>query len=87
MTLSDLTRMAAAQSGRSHAICHAVAQEFLHMIVTAATKGKPVILKGSMTFYTKTRKPRPARNPRNGDVVMLPVRRVMLCRWPGRRIP
>ena len=42
---------------------------------------KTIELRGSGTFYTKERKPRPARNPRTGEICPLGRRRVALFRF------
>lgn len=59
----------------------------LNFIVESVANGDEVQIRGAMTFYGKIRKPRPARNPRTGEVVPLLERRVMLCRFPRKKIP
>lgn len=58
----------------------------LNLIVESVANGDEVQIRGAMTFYGKIRKPRPARNIRTGEVVPLLERRVMLCRFLGRKI-
>ena len=42
---------------------------------------KTIEIRGFGTFYTKERKPRPARNPRTGEICPLDKRRVALFRF------
>ncbi len=45
--------------------------------------GRNIQIRGFGTFLTKVRKKRPARNPKTGDVVPLPERRVPLFKFSG----
>lgn len=55
-------------------------EHFDGVIAEHLNEGRKVELRNFGTFYPKTRKARPARNPRTGAVVWLPVRRVALWR-------
>lgn len=85
-TRLDLAQATARASGMPVPTCDAVIQEFFNVVATALKMGHMVQLRGAMTFYARTRVARPARNPRTGEVVMLPRRQVALCRWPTGRV-
>ena len=55
--------------------------QFFEVIKDNLAQGKRIELRGFGTFYTKTRKARPVRNPRTGEEVKLPERRVPLLRF------
>jgi DNA-binding protein HU-beta/integration host factor subunit beta len=44
-------------------------------------QGKTMEIRGFGTFITKNRKPRPARNPKSGEVIQLYKRRVPLIKF------
>ncbi len=84
VTLLDLTVSTAKGCGRSQVDCNKVIREFFAAVVRNVAAGRAAELRGHFTIYPRTRKPRPARNPRTGEVVPLPERRVMLGRFaPG----
>lgn len=80
-TKADLIQDTAAASGRTQTECRAGIEAFLKKVFLAANSMAPVEIRGFGTFYTKERKPRPARNPRTGAIVPLPKRRVLLFRY------
>lgn len=59
-----------------------VVDMLLRIIPHRVSQGESVEIKKAMTFYPAHRKARPARNPRTGEVVMVPERTVMACRFP-----
>lgn len=77
----DLIQDTAAASGRTQTEVRAVIEKFLAAVFQCAKKEWPVEIRGFGTFYTKERKPRPARNPRTGAIVPLPKRRILLFRY------
>jgi nucleoid DNA-binding protein len=56
-------------------------EQLLETISKILETGTHIELRGFGTFYTKIRKPRPARNPKTGDVVLLPRRVVALFKF------
>ena len=60
-----------------------VVQKTLDYITEALIKGETVELRNFGVFEVKTRKPRRARNPRTGEPVDVPARRVVTFK-PGR---
>jgi len=55
--------------------------QLLETISKILETGNHIELRGFGTFYTKIRKPRPARNPKTGEIVPLPRRVVPLFKF------
>ena len=60
---------------RKHAPADTV-DEFLHAVIGALKNGHHIEIRGFGTFRVKERKPRTARNPRTGETVPVPARKV-----------
>ena len=58
-----------------------VVEELIKTISNILEEGKAIEIRCFGTFYTKIRKPRPARNPKTGVVVQLPRRIVPLFKY------
>ena len=54
---------------------------FLDTVKDYLKAGRKIEIRGFGTFYTKTRLPRPARNPHNGDFFQVPKRTVPLLKF------
>lgn len=80
-TRATLTQQAAKLSGRPQHECEMVANAFFEVVMDAVALGASVELRKHFTFVPRTRKARPARNPRTGDVVPLLERKTMWCRF------
>jgi DNA-binding protein HU-beta/integration host factor subunit beta len=83
MTKAELISETAKNSGHSHAECRMVIEVFLKLIPVMATTEKIIELRNFGTFIVKWRKPRPARNPRTGEVIKLLRRKVLLLKFPS----
>ena len=81
ITKQDLIHEASVSSGRTQLETRAVAEQFMKVIVERLYEGKTVEIRGFGTFYTKERKPRPARNPRTGEICPLDWRLAALFRF------
>jgi nucleoid DNA-binding protein len=81
VTKQDLIQEASRSSGRSQAEARVVVEEFMKVVAELLEVGKMIEIRGFGTFYAKDRKPRPARNPRTGEVCPLGPRRVPLFRF------
>lgn len=75
-TKHDLIADVSRYTGLTQADTKIVIEELLETIATTLEAGKNIEIRGFGTFYTKVRKPRPARNPKTGEVVPL-LRRVV----------
>lgn len=51
-----------------------VVDSFLDAVKDTLTEGENIEIRGFGTFKVKERKPRPARNPRTGEQVLVPAR-------------
>ena len=81
VTKQDLIQEASRSSGRSQAETRQVAETFMKVVSNLLEAGKVIEIRGFGTFYAKERKPRPARNPRTGEICHLAARRVALFRF------
>jgi integration host factor beta subunit len=76
MTKADLVEQIATSTGLTKKDTAEAVDEFLGAIKKALRDGQHIEIRGFGTFKVKERKARTARNPRTGDPVPLPSRRV-----------
>ena len=81
ITKQDLIQESSLSSGHPQTETRAVAEQFMKVILEMLYDEKTIEIRGFGTFYTKERKPRPARNPRTGEICPLDKRRVALFRF------
>jgi nucleoid DNA-binding protein len=80
-TKYDLIASVSKFTGLTQADTRIVVEELLETISKYLESDNTIEIRGFGTFYTKIRKPRPARNPKTGDVVPLQWRRVPLFKY------
>lgn len=80
-TKHDLIADVSKFTGLTQAETKIVVEELLESISIILESGKSIEIRGFGTFYTKIRKPRPARNPKTGEVVPLLKRIVPLFKY------
>jgi integration host factor subunit beta len=80
-TKHDLIVDVSKSTGLTQADTKIVIEELLGIIAEILEKGNSIEIRGFGTFYTKIRKPRPARNPKTGEVVPLLKRIVPLFKY------
>lgn len=80
-TKHDLITDVSNFTGLTQADTKIVVEELLTTIASFLEEGKNIEIRGFGTFYTKIRKPRPARNPKTGEVVPLYKRVVPLFKY------
>ncbi len=80
-TKHDLIASVANFTGLTQSDTRIVVEELLQTIGNILVEGKTIEIRGFGTFYTKVRKPRPARNPKTGEVVPLQKRVVPLFKY------
>lgn len=80
-TKHDLIASVSKFTGLTQSDTRVVVEEFLESISQILEDNKKIEVRGFGTFYTKVRKPRPARNPKTGEVVPLPRRMVPLFKY------
>jgi nucleoid DNA-binding protein len=82
-TKHNLITKIAEQTGLTQSDTKIVVEQFLETISKFLENQKSIEIRGFGTFYTKMRKPRPARNPKSGEVVPLNKRLVPLFKYSG----
>ncbi len=80
-TKHDLIASVANATGLTQADTRIVVEELLEVISKILEGKQNIEIRGFGTFYTKVRKPRPARNPKTGEVVPLLARAVPLFKY------
>ncbi len=76
MTKADLVEQLAEKTGLTRTDVAVVVDSFLDTIKKTMEDGNNIEIRGFGTFKIKLRKARKARNPRTGDVVPVPDRKV-----------
>jgi len=82
-TKQDLIASTARATGLTQPEARVVIDEILELFAEELERGRVIETRGFGTFYTKERKPRPARNPKTGEVVPLARRIVPLFKFSG----
>jgi DNA-binding protein HU-beta/integration host factor subunit beta len=80
-TKHDLIAEVAKFTGLTQSDTKIVVEELLETISGCLEDNRTIEIRGFGTFYTKVRKPRPARNPKTGEIVPLERRRVPLFKY------
>lgn len=80
-TKHDIIASVSKLTGLTQADTKIVVEELLQTIGKILEDGRCIEIRGFGTFYTKERKPRPARNPKTGEVVPLHKRVVPLFKY------
>lgn len=76
MTKADLVDEISERTGLTKKDVADTVDEFLHAVIDALKNGHHIEIRGFGTFRVKERKPRTARNPRTGETVPVPARKV-----------
>jgi nucleoid DNA-binding protein len=82
-TKHDLIAQVADRTGLTQSDTKVVVEELLETISRFLEEQNSIEIRGFGTFYAKMRKPRPARNPKTGEVVPLNRRLVPLFKYSG----
>lgn len=80
-TKHDLIVDVSKATGLTQADTKIVVEELLETVAKNLEEEKNIEIRGFGTFYAKIRKPRPARNPKTGEVVPLHKRVVPLFKY------
>jgi nucleoid DNA-binding protein len=78
MTKADIVDEIAERTGLTKKDVADTVDEFLAAVSRSLAQGQHIEIRGFGTFKVKDRKPRLARNPRTGESVPVPARRVPL---------
>ncbi len=76
MTKADLVEKVAEKTGLTRTDVMVVVENFLEQIKKSLEEGHNIEIRGFGTFKVKARKARKARNPRTGEEVPVPTRKV-----------
>ncbi|UCC78760.1 MAG: integration host factor subunit beta [Candidatus Zixiibacteriota bacterium] len=76
MTKADLVEQVAEKTGLTRTDVAATVDAFLDAVKRTLENGSNIEIRGFGTFKIKPRKARKARNPRTGDVVPVPDRKI-----------
>lgn len=76
MNKAEIVEKVASDTGLTKVAASAAVESVLEAITKALKKGDSVSFVGFGTFKTTSRKARTARNPRTGDTIKIPKRRV-----------
>ena len=85
MNKQDLIAKIASDTGATKSSTAAAVDSLLDGITRALRKGDPITFVGFGTFKTSQRRARLARNPRTGDAIKIPKRRVVRF-TPGKAL-
>jgi nucleoid DNA-binding protein len=76
MTKADLVEICAEKTGLTRTDVAVTVDAFLDAVKSSLEQGKNIEIRGFGTFKVKLRKARKARNPRTGEEVPVPDRKV-----------
>jgi len=76
MTKADLVEKVAEKTGLTRTDVSVVVENFLQQIKKSLEEGHNIEIRGFGIFKVKARKARKARNPRTGEEVPVPTRKV-----------
>ncbi|NLG17584.1 MAG: integration host factor subunit beta [Fibrobacter sp.] len=82
-TKHDLIAEVSKYTGLTQGDTKIVVEELLETVASILEHGNSIEIRGFGTFYSKSRKPRPARNPKTGEVIPLQKRVVPLFKFSG----
>ena len=85
MNKHDLIAKIAADTGATKTSAAATVESLLQSITRALKKGDAITFVGFGTFKTTQRRARMAKNPRTGDAIKIPKRRVVRF-TPGKAL-
>lgn len=85
MTKADVIARVASQTGLSKVDVREVVEGFLDSVKYALKKEDPLEIRKFGTFYVVDRAPRTARNPRTGEEVKIPARKLPVFK-PSKEI-
>ena len=85
MTKKEIVRQIAAELGIDQTLTKKIVQRCLDTILEVAAQTGRIELRNFGIFRVKSRPPRKARNPRTGEEVTIPARRVLTFQ-PGKNV-
>ena len=87
MKKADIARSIHQQAGVSEAEAADLLERVLGLLMSTLQRGEPIIITGFGRFTVRMKQPRKGRNPRTGEVIIVPGRKVVTFRpsalWKG----
>jgi integration host factor subunit alpha len=80
MTKADIARSIHQQAGVSETEAADLLERILELLRSTIQKEEPVIITGFGKFTVRMKQPRKGRNPRTGEVIIVPGRKVVTFR-------
>jgi DNA-binding protein HU-beta len=85
MTKAELIAKAAEKAGVSKKQADRCLKAFIEVITEALQKGEKIALPGFGIFQVKERSERKGRNPRTGEIITIPARKVVVFK-PAKQL-
>ena len=82
MTKKDIAIKIAEQADIKQVVVKEIIQKYLDAVIDILAAGETIELRNFGVFKVKSRKPKTGRNPRTGEVVPVPARKVVVFK-PG----
>jgi len=83
MTKAEVANLLIEKTGLPRAEAQLVVEIFLNCVKDSLTRGEKVSLVGFGTFLVKCKNPRNGRNPRTGEQIAIPEKKVVVFK-PGK---
>jgi integration host factor subunit alpha len=80
MRKADIARSIHQQAGVSEAEAADLLERVLGLLMSSLQRGEPIIITGFGRFTVRMKQPRKGRNPRTGEVIIVPGRKVVTFR-------
>jgi integration host factor subunit alpha len=80
MKKADIARSIHQQAGVSEAEAADLLERVLGLLMSTLQRGEPIIITGFGRFTVRMKQPRKGRNPRTGEVIIVPGRKVVTFR-------
>jgi integration host factor subunit alpha len=80
MRKADIARSIHQQAGVSEAEAADLLERVLGLLMSTLQRGEPIIITGFGRFTVRLKQPRKGRNPRTGEVIIVPGRKVVTFR-------
>ena len=85
LTKADMAESLFDEMGLNKKEARELVDLYFHQLVACLAVGEPVKLSGFGNFDLRDKKERPGRNPRTGEKIPVPARRVVTFR-PGKKL-
>ena len=80
MTKADIARSIHQQAGVAESEAAELLERILALLRSTLQQGEPIIITGFGRFIVRKKGPRQGRNPRTGEAIIIPARKVVTFR-------